>query len=199
MQMSELVTRAVRKAARNIRVAMPCRVVSYDPGRSMVAVEIVMPEREDDGRETAQPVIPEVPVSFPRGGGFFMTHPISAGDTGLVVFGDRDVGGWVADGDTAMPESERMHSITDGFFIPGVQGGGVSSNGEDVVISYAGSVFRLTGGGNVNIETGGSVSINASGSVSINSSGLTHNGTNVGNDHVHGGVSSGGSTTQGPQ
>ena len=49
----------------------------------------------------------------------------------------------------------------------------------------------------VEIE-GAELRLKASGEVAITSSSLTHNGTNVGDDHTHGGISSGPSRTGGP-
>ncbi|WP_375680148.1 MULTISPECIES: phage baseplate assembly protein V, partial [unclassified Bartonella] len=52
--------------------------------------------------------------------------------------------------------------------------------------------------GNISLHSQDSVSLLSSNEVSIHSSGLKHNGTNIGNSHVHGGVSPGGSMTGGP-
>lgn len=45
----------------------------------------------------------------------------------------------------------------------------------------------------------GNLTISCNGTVNIVSAELQHNGINIGDDHVHGGVDTGPSTTQGPQ
>lgn len=52
-------------------------------------------------------------------------------------------------------------------------------------------------GSNVTIETGGDLKLKAA-NVAIESSTLKHNGKNIGDTHVHGGILPGGSDTDGP-
>lgn len=51
----------------------------------------------------------------------------------------------------------------------------------------------------VEIHAGASSIVMSPAGVEITSPALTHNGTNVGDDHVHGGITAGGATTLGPQ
>ena len=152
MNLPELVQRIVNDTLRRLRVAMPAEVVSYDPERSMVKVRIVQPELLQDGTTEQQPVIAEVPVSWMRCGGAWITFPINPGDTGLLTFCDADVGGWVSEGDTTGPDSERRHSISDAVFLPGIQGGGVESNPDDVEIQYQGSTIHIRHDGSVEVN-----------------------------------------------
>jgi len=115
--------------------------------------------------------------------------PIKAGDTGYVNFADQDIGGWVTDGDTSPPDSNRRHSLSDAMFTPS-QGTGPADPDNFKVFFEDISIV---------MSPGGSMEITAPGGVNITSPTLTHNGTNIGDDHVHGGVTSGGSNTAGPQ
>lgn len=175
MNLSELVNRLVKETMRRMRVSMPAEVIKYDAGRSMVQVKIVQPEIMPDGEIVDQSIISEVPVSFMQCGGAVLSFPINPGDTGLVVFADRDIGGWVSAGDTGAPETNRTHSITDGVFIPGIQPGGASVNADDVEISYAGSLINIRKDGL--IELTGNLKVNgfieASGEVTAISDGAS--------------------------
>lgn len=65
--------------------------------------------------------------------------------------------------------------------------------------SSDGGTYRMELPGGVSITiAGGTVDITAPGGVSINGSALTHNGVNVGADHVHGGITPGGADTSVP-
>ena len=189
MWLDELINRAVRKAMRETRVSMPARIVGYDAGTRRAQVQILQPDRTEDGKEVAQPVITDVPVFMPIGGGAAITTPIGGGDTGIVIFADQDIGGWVADGDTSAPDSGRRHSMSDAMFIPGE--GRAAADADNVVISF--------GGASITLDPGGGVTIVAPGGLEITSPTLTNNGVNIGDDHVHGGVIAGVENTEGPE
>lgn len=205
MFLDELIKRAVRKAMRETRVAMPARIVSYDAGKRRAQIQILQPERTEDGQEIEQPIVTEVPVFMPIGGGASITTPIAGGDTGIVMFADQDIGGWVADDDTSGPDSGRRHSLNDAMFIPG--DGRSGADASNVIITFGGATIKITPGGEVDIDapsditisSAGDVTISAGGAVDIQSADLTHNGVNVGDDHVHGGVIPGAAKTDGPE
>lgn len=183
MQLSEIMKRAVRQAMRQTRVAMPAVVVSYDGGSGLASVRVVIPELTAGGEALTQPVIPAVPVSFPRGGGASVTWPLSEGDAGILIFADRDIGGWAVDGDNSAPESDRMHSLTDGMFIPGL-GGGSTGN---LVLKMGGSTITLTTSG---IDIVGNVTVK--GNVDIDGSQTT-----TGTSQSTGSISTDGDVTGG--
>lgn len=65
------------------------------------------------------PVLPDVPVAFPHGGGFSLTYPLKAGDEVLVVFASRCMDAWWQSGGVQAPAEQRMHDLSDGIAIPG--------------------------------------------------------------------------------
>ena len=67
----------------------------------------------------AYPLLVDVPVFINSGGGGTLTFPISQGDTCLVLFNDRDLDGWFATGQTALPNSARAHDLADGLALVG--------------------------------------------------------------------------------
>ncbi|UNE55627.1 phage baseplate assembly protein V [Bartonella machadoae] len=67
----------------------------------------------------------------------------------------------------------------------------------DITFNAKGNISLQAGGG-VSLHSNESLSLHSANNVAVNSSGLTHNGTNVGATHVHGGVVPGGSMTGGP-
>ena len=65
------------------------------------------------------PLLLDVPVVFPRGGGGVLTFPLAAGDECLVVFSSRCIDAWWQSGGVQIPMEMRMHDLSDGFALPG--------------------------------------------------------------------------------
>lgn len=65
------------------------------------------------------PLLVDVPLVFPRAGGFAVTFPVAAGDEVLVVFGARCIDAWYQSGGVQPAAEARMHDLSDGFAIPG--------------------------------------------------------------------------------
>lgn len=63
------------------------------------------------------PVLVDVPIVWPRAGGFALTFPIAAGDEVLVVFASRCIDSWWQSGGIGAPAEARMHDLSDGFAI----------------------------------------------------------------------------------
>jgi len=104
---------------RNVNVAIPGKVESYDFAKGTVDVlPLIKRARVDhDGDRvvTPLPVIPGVHVVFSG-----MTFPIERGDTVLLVFSQASLDKWGVNGRLVDPEDDRHHDITDAFAIPGV-------------------------------------------------------------------------------
>jgi hypothetical protein len=172
--LSELIKRTMIQTMRQLRVSMPCEVVRYNSKRQMVDVRIVQPEIDLAGNNIPMPVITNIPVSFVRCGNSHITHPINKGDTGFIVFADRDISSWVETNNTSVVDSARTHSMQDSYFVPGIVGGGNNANPNDVEIKYNNTTIHLRKNGDVDINTPSKVNVNAS-NVIINSE-TTNNG-----------------------
>jgi len=107
-----------------IRVALPGKVEKIDLSAQMVDVKPQVKNRfvDEDGMVTVEdlPVIPSVPISWPRGGGFFLTLPIAVGDTGLIVCADRSIDQWRKSGIAGDPIDLRTHNWQGAVFLPGL-------------------------------------------------------------------------------
>lgn len=116
----DVVTAAASSERLDIHTALPGRVVALNADDNTVTVEPMIKQVLVSGEPVDLPPLVDVPVHFPRGGGFAFTVPIVAGDEGLIVFGERCIDGWFASGDRSAPLDARLHDYSDGFFIPGV-------------------------------------------------------------------------------
>lgn len=63
------------------------------------------------------PLLVDVPIVWPRAGGFALTFPIAVGDEVLVVFASRCIDSWWQSGGVGAPAEARMHDLSDGFAI----------------------------------------------------------------------------------
>ena len=108
-----------------IWTALPGIVESYDPARQTAVVRLaVQGEITDEGGYSSYmtlPLLPNVPVEFPAGGGFTLTFPVKKGDECVVEFQARDISGWKQSGGMRPPLSGRMHDLTDAVCRVGVR------------------------------------------------------------------------------
>lgn len=72
------------------------------------------------GTPVQLPPLIDVPVIFAQGGGFALTFPIQEGDEVLVIFAQRCIDNWWAQGGVQQQAEIRMYDISDGFAIPGI-------------------------------------------------------------------------------
>lgn len=123
---------ALRTAMQGMRAGLwtclPGIVQSFntdDPGNVTAVIQpsIMGVVQAQDGTYQAVnlPLLPDVPVVFPRGGGCTLTFPIQPGDECLVVFSSRCIDGWWQSGGVQLPMEPRMHDLSDGFAILGPQ------------------------------------------------------------------------------
>lgn len=210
--LSEVVSQAIDSSSADIRVSFPARVVSFD-GKGAVSAQILIKQKL--GEEiVSYPVISDVPVHFMRAGGFRFTVPIKAGDEGSLVFFDRCIDSWYSTGKESESIDDRLHDLSDCFFVPGVcsqpNHKSVFADGLSVESEDGSAYIRVTSGKilikgdiehdgnstitgdstvNGNSVTDGSMEVKGSGSIS----GIDFE------SHVHGGVQTGDGKTQGAE
>ena len=61
------------------------------------------------------------PVVIINGGGAFLSFPIAAGDSCLVMFCDREIDTWWQYGGVNAPKSARIHDLNDGVALVGIR------------------------------------------------------------------------------
>ena len=108
-----------------LHTAMPCRVQSYDATLQVADLVPLIRDavRDPDGGITHEdyPVLPCVPVLFPRTQSHFIAFALQPGDMGLVVFSEWAIGHWrVGGGDITDPGFIGRHHLGSGVFIPGL-------------------------------------------------------------------------------
>lgn len=108
----------------NIWTAMPGIVQSFDPVKRTVVVQPALRAlvTDSDGSQSwvTMPLLVDCPVVFPGGGGFVLTIPLQLGDEVLMVFANRCIDAWWQSGGVQNQAEIRMHSLSDGFCVPGI-------------------------------------------------------------------------------
>ena len=120
----EIFRLAIESRLLDLHVALPCRVEVYNPALQTADVLPMVRRAISDSSGNTQheelPILPNVPVLFPRGGPFSITWDLAVGDTVLVVFASSAIGKWRESGDIANPGDLRRHDLSHGIAIPGV-------------------------------------------------------------------------------
>lgn len=202
----ELVYRAVSDAlSTGLRVALPGIIQSFDPEAVTVTVQpaIKGSTRQADGSTVSVvlPLLVDVPVIFPRGGGVTLTFPVTAGDECLVVFGDRCIDFWWQNGGVQEPGSDaRQHHLADGFALVGPQSqaqkiSGISTSAAQLRTDDGAAFIELDPGSHaVNVTTTGRLTAIAQGGTEITSPEIVLNGNVTINGNLSQGMGEGGGT-----
>ena len=192
-------------------------IVSFDPSTQTAEVQIKM-QRTVKGEIKDYPVLIDCPCIVLGGGEGRITFPISAGDSCLVIFNDKDIDNWYDGGQKMPPRSQRLHSFSDAFALVGIhnrlnQISDYLADGTE--LKYGNSTIKLQNN-QVTITDGTASVVLANGQVTITSTAvtvtsptvafsgavtiagaLTVQGKEIGPNHVHSGVSRGNSNTNG--
>lgn len=220
-QLVDLIRALSDSIKKEIEVKIPC-IVTAVTNRKKVTVRPLIKIVGKDGQTYSRDVIEGVPVFIYGAGDKLISFPVAVGNKGWLEASDRDLSLFLQSFDEAEPPTKRMHSFSDGLFVPDIfENYSISEEDADAVVvqNLDGSVkialdddtVRIDNG-SVNITiTNSSVSgtapggfnlngfiINADGSVSspvsVSAPSILADGAEVAG-HAHSGVSSGGSTT----
>lgn len=103
--------------------SMPGIIQSFNAGAVTATVQLAIKGIVHAPDGTAQfvnmPMLVDVPVHFPRGGGCTLTFPVAKDDECLVVFAARCIDGWWQSGGVQAPMDPRIHDLSDGFAFVG--------------------------------------------------------------------------------
>ncbi|ELN0131897.1 MULTISPECIES: Gp138 family membrane-puncturing spike protein [Klebsiella/Raoultella group] len=186
-----------------MRVSIPGIIQLFDPDTVTAVIQPAIKGVEHDvsGAEVSVnlPLLVDVPVVFPRGGGCTLTFPVKEGDECLVIFADRCIDFWWQNGGIQEPVDGRMHDLSDAFCIVGPQSqakkiGGISTSAVELR-SDDGSVKLALN------PASGAISGTAPGGFNLNGLKILPDGRlqlvdgSIVDKHTHGGVESGGSNT----
>lgn len=120
---AEVILRAMDSRLCELHVALPGRVETYNPATQTADVKpMIRSTVRRDGTDELiveeLPVIPSVPVLFPRAGSFFVSLPVKPGHFGMLVFNERSIDRFRALGADEPPGDNRCHALAGATFLP---------------------------------------------------------------------------------
>jgi len=121
--MAELLRAAIEARLLDVHTSIPGRVEKVETATQTVDVKPLIKRlfANEDGSEVSEslPIIPRVPLAFPRAGKFFITWPIKKGDLVELVFTETSRDAFKAgDAEETDPDDFRRFDITDAVAYP---------------------------------------------------------------------------------
>ena len=119
--LAEVLQQAMDARAAQIRTAIPAEVYSY---AHLTQIADVRPTVWTDGE--APPIIPSVPVYWPRGDTHYLHMPLRVhtdkikGDMGYLIASEADMGEWRRTGEEGPPADAARHHLQSAVFFPGI-------------------------------------------------------------------------------
>lgn len=187
-----------------IRVAMPGIIQSFDP--EAVTCTVLPAIKGTDGKESSDlPLLVDVPVSFPRGGGVTLTFPIKPGDECELIFNDRCIDFWWQNGGVQEAVDLRQHDLSDAVAFVGIQSqakkiSGISTSAAQLRTDDGAAFIEVAAGHDITVETPGKLTASAQGGTEITSPTIVLNGAVTINGSLSQGMgeSGGNATMLGP-
>lgn len=131
--LAEAVGTSISTSLRHANFCLPGVVDSFDPATGRADVQPALDQITSIGDAMPRPIIFDVPVVYPRGGGFSLTFPLAPDDPVLLVFSQRGLTEFkerLATGTStarSLPDSRVFFALKDAVAIPGFISGPVSS------------------------------------------------------------------------
>lgn len=170
------------------------------------------------------PVLVDVPIMYPSGGGFTLTFPILKGDECLILFASRCIDAWWQQGanpgaDPGRPQLDlRLHDLSDGFAFVGVRSQprvltAISATTTQLRSDDGTTYVEIAGGKIVNVVAPNGIRLTGptkiTGTLEVTQAATfdstvtatgegTFNGGHTVSAHTHGGVTTGSGTTGTP-
>ena len=176
-----------------IQTAMPGIIQSYNAEAQTCTVQPAIKGRVEypDGsvKSVPLPLLVDVPVKFPSGGGFTLTFPVAPGDECLVIFASRCIDAWWQSGGVQEPLATRMHDLSDGFALVGPRSQtrklpNVSTTNTQLRTDDGATYIEIQPGGKVRIDSE-DLELHARNSYSWDIDGYGERITSLGGGHFH--------------
>ena len=124
------ITDLLREVKKDINLSMNCvnigTIQSFNAAQQTATIQLNLKSIAyvaPDGTRTLQdrPLLLECPVFFPFGGVSYLSMPVAAGDTCIVLFNDREIDNWFVNGGSQAPTSYRTHDSSDAMALVGIK------------------------------------------------------------------------------
>lgn len=111
---------ALEAHANQLRVALPGKILAYNPRTHKAKVQPLIQYRQEGGETRTLAPISGVPVIHPRSSAGGVYLPLATGDMVTLLMSDRNLDSWKAgSGQKTLPKTFRAHDLADCWAIPG--------------------------------------------------------------------------------
>lgn len=158
---SDIFRNSVLSLLNSVHTSMPGIVKSYNPATNKATIQPALNKAYESG-EMPLGLMENVPIMFQAGSNFSINFPINEGDYVLLIFCERSIDLWKSVGGQVTPDDPRKFHLSDAVAIPGLMpftGDFSKNNGEDFIISFAGSEIRIKANGDIQIKTASKIAI----------------------------------------
>lgn len=191
--LGDVLQRGIDSRLKELHTAMPGIIQSFDAATQTAIVQPAIKRifKSDTGDtvesiEVELPPLINVPVQFPRGGGFSLTFPVAQGDECLIIFSERSLDYWHESGGVQAPGAYRLHALSDATALVGLSSKPnkvpsysatdvqlkrdddavkISLNADSTLDISADSDMTVTAGGDITATATGSITATASGGI----------------------------------
>lgn len=111
-----------------------------------ISVQPSVKRLNSSGQEFDYPILPDVPIQWPSGGGAVMTFPLKVGDDVLLIFSMASITEFqLSNTGTVKPSDTRNHALSDAIAIPCIyrDANQPEPNEDDVEIRYKDAKLAL--------------------------------------------------------
>lgn len=211
--LKDMLTFAMTQFIKGLWLGCPGIIETYNPNTKRAQVRPALRMVMTDNSENQHPIINNVPVMFPSGGGFTFIIPLKKGDPVWLDFSQRGMTEFKLSYEEATPDKTGLFSIKDCVIRAGFGAGEITPatvNGASLQTEDGANNIYVEDG-KINIETSGTVHVTAQSAIinadtttfnsNVNINGdLATSGTHtldgvVVNGHDHSGVVTGGDNT----
>jgi len=167
-QLAEVLNAFIEDHLNEVHTAIPGKVQAFYPATAAtpatvdVVPQIQRPLVDSDGEITHEelPVLPNLPIAYPRSGKWFMHWPLAAGDFVWVMFSEYCMDQWRSKGDLSVPGLVDHLTMCSGVAYPGVSPNTsplslLAAHPTDMVIGYD----DATTPARIHIKSGGTVEV----------------------------------------
>jgi hypothetical protein len=121
--LAQLIKQAIETRLLDVHTALIAKVESYDAETQQVDVSPVLKRQAKtlagEWINEQLPILCDVPVLFPRAGGFFISFPVQPGDFVQLIFNEVDLEEWLDDKEPTVAHNQRF-TFQGAIAIPGI-------------------------------------------------------------------------------
>ena len=150
----------IAEAVSELYTTLPAKVIAVKKkgNSTVVDVQPLINRRYQSGAVDEEPVLGDVPLQWPSGGGCYITFPIEIGDNVELNFSMRALTEWRnGDGQRQQtPTDKRLHALSDAFATPCIHTyqSGIEVDSTAVEISSGATEIRVLKDGTIELGEG---------------------------------------------